>query len=79
LATGERLLAQRACMIAVMSEDIESRWLLGEPVDAGMLCTLTNARRRVFETLGLQRRLRDTTPTLAAYLAIKAEAADEAE
>lgn len=66
LATGERQIVQRAAMIGTMAEDIEARWLMGEPVDATVLCTLANAQRRLFESVGLQRRPRDVSvPTLA--------------
>jgi hypothetical protein len=45
-------------MIGTMAEDIEARWLLGEPVDPNALCTLANAQRRLLESLGLSRRRR---------------------
>ena len=48
LATGERQIVQRAAMIGTMAEDIEARWLLGEPVDATVLCTFANAQRKRF-------------------------------
>ena len=64
LATGERQIVQRAAMIGTMAEDIEARWLLGEPVDATVLCTLANAQRRLFESVGLSRRPREVTPSV---------------
>ena len=70
LATGEQQLVQRACMIATMAEDIEAKWLLGESIDAAMLCTLSNAQRRLFETIGF-RRARDVSPDLQTYLRSK--------
>jgi hypothetical protein len=69
LATGERQIVQRAAMIGTMAEDIEARWLLGEPVDATVLCTLANAQRRLFESVGLSRRPRELTPSVAEYVA----------
>jgi hypothetical protein len=72
LATGERQIVQRAAMIGTMAEDIEARWLLGEPVDATVLCTLANAQRRLFESVGLQRRSRNVTPSVDEYVATTA-------
>ena len=56
-------------MIGTMAEDIEARWLLGEPVDATVLCTLANAQRRLFESVGLSRRPREVTPSVDDYVA----------
>lgn len=68
LATGERQIVQRSALIGAMAEDIEARWLLGEAVDPTVLCTLANAQRRLFETLGLSRRPMEVTPSVGAYL-----------
>jgi hypothetical protein len=43
--------------------------LLGEPVDPALYATLSNAERRLLETVGLKRRSRDVTPDLREYLA----------
>lgn len=69
LATGEAQLIQHAGMLGTMAEDIEARWLSGQPVDPTVLCTLANAQRRLFETVGLRRRPRDCTPSVADYVA----------
>jgi hypothetical protein len=74
LATGERQIVQRAALLGTMAEDIEARWLLGEPVDAITLCTLANAQRRLFEAVGLQRRSRTIVQPLSEYLAAQGEA-----
>jgi hypothetical protein len=76
LATGEQQIVQRASLLGCMAEDLEAKWLTGVSIDPAMLATLANAQRRLFESLGLQRRARDTTPTLAQYLARKSEAAE---
>jgi len=67
LATGERQVVQRAAMIGTMAEDIEARWLLGEAVDPNVLCTLANAQRRLLEALGMSRRPKEITPSVAEY------------
>jgi hypothetical protein len=54
-----------------MIEDLEARWLAGEPIDPALYATLGNAQRRLFETIGLKRQARDVTPALQAYVAGK--------
>jgi hypothetical protein len=77
LATGERQIAQRAALLGTLAEDIEARWLRGEPIDPAMLCTISNAQRRLFEAIGIQRRPRELNPRLKDYLA-EAHAESEA-
>jgi hypothetical protein len=69
LATGERQLIQRASLLAVLAEDLEARWLLGQSIDTGTLCAIGNAQRRLFEAVGLRRVARDIAPRLSSYLA----------
>jgi hypothetical protein len=52
-----------------MIEDIEARWLSGQQLDVAAYCALVNVQRRLLTTVGLQRRPRDVTPDLAAYVA----------
>jgi len=68
LATGECQIVQRAVLLGVMAEDIETRWLAGEDADPGLLATIANAQRRLLEAVGLQRRAKDVTPSVAAYI-----------
>ena len=57
-----------------MIEDLGGRWLAGEAIDPTQYATLTNAERRLFEVIGLQRRARDVSPpSVAEYLAHKAK------
>jgi hypothetical protein len=69
LSTGEHQIIKRAALTGAMLEDMAARWLLGEPVDPALYATLSNAERRLLETVGLKRRARDVTPTLREYLA----------
>ena len=62
LSTAERQLVQRAAVLGAVLTDAESRWIDGEPIDPVTYCTIVNAQRRVFETVGLHRRARDVTP-----------------
>jgi len=49
LSTGERQIIQRAAITGAVLEDIEARWLAGEPIDPA-LYALGNAQRRLLET-----------------------------
>jgi hypothetical protein len=68
LSTGERSLVQRVALLDAVATDLETRWLLGQPIDTGTLCAIGNAQRRILETVGLKRRPRDVT-RLESYLA----------
>ena len=68
LSTGEHQIIKRAALTGAMLEDMAARWLMGEAVDPALYATLSNAERRLLETVGLKRRARDVTPTLREYL-----------
>jgi len=69
LSTGECQLIQRAAVLGAVLTDTESRWIEGEPIDTTAYCTVVNAQRRVLETIGLKRQVRDVTPSVAEYVA----------
>jgi hypothetical protein len=71
LSPGERQLVQRAAVLGAVLTDTESRWIEGEPIDTTAYCTVVNAQRRVLESIGLRRRMRDV-PSLHDYLESKA-------
>jgi hypothetical protein len=77
LATGECQVIQRAALLGVMAEDIETRWLAGEDADPALLATIANAQRRLFEAIGFRRRAKDVTPTIED-IANEIEAEEEA-
>lgn len=70
---AQRELAQRAAILGAALEDIETRWLKGNPIELKEYATLINAQRRVLSDLGLERGPRDVTPSLAQYLESQAE------
>ena len=74
LSTGGRQIIQRAALTGALLEDLEARWLAGEPIDPALYATLGNAQRRLFETVGLKRQARDVTPGVRQYVAVKAAA-----
>ena len=78
LTTAQAQLVQRAALLATTLEDFEVRFCLGEPIELADYLTCVNVQRRVLATLGLERRARDVTPSLADLLA-QAEAEGEVE
>ncbi len=64
VSAGRRKTAQRAAVHGAMIDDMEARWMLGEPVDVTEYLAASNAQRRLLTTLGLERRARDVTPSL---------------
>ena len=79
LTTAQRQLVQRASFLAVQLEDFEVRYSLGESIEVGAYLATVNCQRRVLECIGLERRQRDVSPSLTAYLAEKADEAAEAD
>lgn len=76
VTAGERELAQRAAVLGAMIEDIEARWLRGEPVPLGDYLAAINCSRRLLCSIGLERRARQVgTVDPLAYAASKARAA----
>lgn len=70
---GERLLVRRASMLALQLELMEQKFASNEGGEASSkqietYQRCTNTLRRTLEALGLQRRSKDVTPSLAAYL-----------
>ena len=87
LSEGSRQLVQRAAVLGTFIESCEAQWLGGEPVDLSGYLAAINSQRRVLATIGLERKARDVTPSLAEYAkrlraeeaAAKHSAADDAK
>jgi hypothetical protein len=60
-----RQLIQRAALLSVLIESSEAEWLAGGTLAEQTYFTAVNSLRRILTTLGLDRRARDVTPTLA--------------
>jgi glutathione S-transferase len=69
LSEGERQLVQRAAVLGAYIESCEVKWLGGEAVDLADYLAAINAQRRVLATIGLERRARNVTPSVAEYVA----------
>ena len=66
---AQSLIARRAATLAVWCEQEEAVLASGKPLNIGEYATATNTLRRLLLDLGLERRMRDITPRIDAYLA----------
>jgi hypothetical protein len=69
---AQRHLMARAATLALWCEERETELAAGAEFDAGAYATISNALRRLLGDLGLERRMRDVTPSLSDYIAAKA-------
>jgi hypothetical protein len=80
LSTAELMLVRRSAQLTLQLEMMEEDWASrGGEAPAKRLETYqrtTNTLRRTLESLGLQRRSKDVTPTLQEYLAARYEHED---
>jgi hypothetical protein len=65
-------IGRRAAALSVWCEDKDAAAANGEPLDIATYTTASNALRRLLADLGLERRARNVTPTLAQYAAQRA-------
>lgn len=75
LTAAERELIEGAAILSAMIRDMGVAYLGGEKIDALAYMALLNAQRRTLETIGLDRRPRDVSPSLSEYLQTKRRAA----
>ena len=61
-------LIRRFSACAVMAEQIEAKLALGKTIDIAEHAQLTSAMVRVATRIGINRRVRNVTPSLAEYL-----------
>jgi hypothetical protein len=71
ITTAMRQIIESAAVTSAMVADLGSRWLAGEQIDLALFCTLGNAQRRLFETIGFSRVPKNVTPSVSEYLAQK--------
>lgn len=68
LSEAQRHLVARAATLAIWAEAREVELAEGKDFDAGQYATIANALRRLLSDLGLERRAKDVTPSLADYI-----------
>jgi hypothetical protein len=73
LSEAQKQLIRRVATLPAESERQEAEWANGRPFDLTAYSTTANCLRRIFATLGIERRGRDITPTLQGYLAGKGQ------
>jgi hypothetical protein len=71
LSEAQKQMIRRAATLSAESERQEAEWANGRPFDLAAYATTANCLRRLFETLGIERRSRDITPSLGSYLQAK--------
>jgi hypothetical protein len=71
LSEAQASLIRRAAAIECELELMEGRLSRGEEIDIDKFTRSASHLRRIFETLGVERRPRDVTPTLSTYLTRK--------
>lgn len=70
----QQAIIRRAVQLQVWCEECEAAFARGEEFDVTVFTTAVNSLRRLLIDLGLERKARDVTPTLGAYIAQKAQA-----
>jgi hypothetical protein len=68
LSEAQISLIRRASAIELELEQMEGRLSRGEPVDLDVFTRSASHLRRIFETLGVERKPRTVVPTLRQYL-----------
>ena len=69
---AQTAIARRASALCVVCEQAEAEMVAGGVLDLAEFTTAANSLRRLLSDLGLERKLRDVTPSLSQYLASKA-------
>ncbi len=71
LSENQRQIIRRIASLSVWCESQEARMADGEEIDINEFQRTSNSLRRLCESIGLERRARDVTPSLAKYLEAK--------
>jgi hypothetical protein len=68
---AQTAIARRASALCVVCEQAEAEMVAGGVLDLAEFTTAANSLRRLLSDLGLERRLKDVSPSLASYVASK--------
>ena len=71
LSEGQRQIIRRIASMSVWCESEEAKMADGDEIDIDRFQRCANSLRRLCESLGLERRARDITPSLSEYIAQK--------
>lgn len=78
VSEARRQLCRRFASASVLAEQLESRLVNGEVIDVAEHAALSSTLVRLATRIGIDRRSRDVTPTLADYLASLPKTSSEA-
>jgi hypothetical protein len=68
---AQSAIARRAAALCVVCEQAEAEMVAGGVLDLGEFTTAANSLRRLLSDLGLERRAKDITPSLASYISTR--------
>lgn len=68
---AQSAIARRASALCVVCEQAEAEMVAGGVLDLAEFTTAANSLRRLLSDLGLERRAKDISPSLASYIALK--------
>jgi len=71
ISTARQALIENAAVLGAVIEEMGAAWLSGQPVDLVLYSTLSNTRKRLLESVGLDFKAKDVTPSVSEYLAQK--------
>ncbi|EJW11717.1 hypothetical protein A33M_2914 [Rhodovulum sp. PH10] len=77
-SAAQEAIIRRAATLVVWCEQAEAAFAQGEALDIAAFTTAANALRRLLADLGLERRAKDVTPSIAQYLAARRDVPQEA-
>ncbi|WP_200922198.1 hypothetical protein [Sphingomonas sp. Leaf23] len=64
---AQEQIARRAASLAIWCEQQDEGAANGKPIDVAAYTTAANSLRRLLESLGLKRAMRNVTPSIAEY------------
>jgi hypothetical protein len=64
ISTARRAIIENAAVLGAVVQDMGAKWISGEQVDLNLYSTLSNTRRRLLESVGLDFRAMDITPSI---------------
>ena len=64
ISTARRALIENAAVLGAVVQDMGAKWISGEQIDLNLYSTLSNTRRRLLESIGLDFRAKDITPSI---------------
>jgi hypothetical protein len=64
ISTARRAIIENAAVLGAVVQDMGAKWMQGEQIDLQLYSALSNTRRRLLESIGLDFRARDITPSI---------------